>query len=67
MSATKVNRALLEACEEQHRAINWLLSRVMRLDPTFFPSDSPAWPSVVQARAAIDAAREASAGEGSAS
>lgn len=59
MNAPKLNRALLKACEEQHRAIDWLLTQVIRLDPTFFPSESPAWPAVVQGYAAIKAARSA--------
>lgn len=55
-----LNRALLEACEEQHRAIDWLLAKIIELDPTFFPSNSPAWPAVVRAHAAIAAGRERS-------
>lgn len=63
MSANKVNKALFQACEEQHRAIDWLLAKIIGLDPTFFPSHSPAWPAVVQAHAAIEAARAAMAAE----
>lgn len=44
---------LLSACKSQHRAIDALMARLIELDPTFMPSQSAAWPAVVQGNAAI--------------
>ena len=48
---------LLEACKEQHTAIDLLFARLIRLDPTFFPSKSgQPWEATVKGKEAIDKA-----------
>lgn len=42
---------LLNAVEKQHRAIDWLLSRLIMADPTFLPTKSAVWPLLVDASA----------------
>lgn len=44
---------LLELIKEQHRALDWLLARMIILDPTFMPSKSYVWPTVEKAAAVI--------------
>lgn len=44
---------LLAACKSQHKAIDALMARLIELDPTFMPSQSAAWPAVVQGNEAI--------------
>ena len=34
---------LLEALEQQHKAVDWLLARVIELDNDFKPTKSPVW------------------------
>jgi hypothetical protein len=53
----EVAHDLLVACEMQHKAIDWLMSRLIERDPGFLPSHSPAWPAVVEGDAAIKKAR----------
>ncbi len=49
---------LLEACEAQHKAIDFLLARLAMLDPTFFPSQSgQPWEAVTKGHVAIAKAR----------
>jgi hypothetical protein len=38
---------LLEALKESHKAIDWLMARLIQLDPLFMPTKSPIWNSVV--------------------
>lgn len=42
---------LLNAVEKQHRAIDWLLARLIELDPTFRPTKSAVWPLIIDASA----------------
>ena len=44
---------LLEACQEQHQAIDWLMAKVIGLDPTFLPSKSVVWEAMLKGNAAI--------------
>lgn len=44
---------LLAAAKGYHRAIDLLFAKMMTLDPTFSPSESPAWAAVVAGHAAI--------------
>ncbi len=49
---------LLEVCEAQHKAIDFLLARLAMLDPTFFPSQSgQPWEAVTKGHVAIAKAR----------
>ena len=50
-------RPLLDATQAQHRALDWCLARLIRLDRTFMPSQSPIWPILLQGNAAIAAAQ----------
>lgn len=43
---------LLAACKAQHQAIDLLLARLIELDSTFLPSESPAWAAVTSGHAA---------------
>lgn len=46
---------LLEACKEQHIAIDQLFAKLIQLDPTFFPSKSgQPWEAAVKGKKAID-------------
>jgi hypothetical protein len=48
---------LLQACREQHRAIDLLMARLIALDKTFMPTASGAiWDATVKGHAAIEAA-----------
>ncbi len=47
---------LLAACKAQHQAIDWLFAQLITRDHSFFPSESPAWPAVIQGNAAIEKA-----------
>lgn len=47
---------LLEACKAQHNAIDWLMARLIGLDPEFRPTKSPVWETVLLGNAAIAAA-----------
>lgn len=48
---------VLAACEAQHKAIDWLLARLIELDRGFMPTKSPVWPMLLQGNAAIAKAR----------
>jgi hypothetical protein len=50
---------LLAALQGEHQAIDWLMARLVELDPKFFPSQSPVWAQVVAGKDAIDKATEA--------
>lgn len=47
---------LLEALEGEHQAIDWLMARLIELDPKFLPTKSPVWARLVAGKAAIDKA-----------
>jgi hypothetical protein len=49
----QVKTDLLTACKLQHQALDLLLARLAQTDPLFFPSQSAAWPAVVQGNEAI--------------
>jgi hypothetical protein len=59
--ASEANAALLkaspdlyEACQEQHKAIDYLFARLAELDHTFFPSKSgQPWQAIVLGNAAL--------------
>ena len=38
--------ALVEKLRANHRAVDWLMAKLILLDPTFMPSKSPIWPDV---------------------
>ena len=40
---------MLEALEKQHKAVDWLLARVIELDSDFKPTKSPVWDAVTEA------------------
>ena len=44
---------LLNACQNQHDAIDWLMARLITVDPDFRPTRAPIWPAVVTGHAAI--------------
>lgn len=44
---------LLEAAKAQHDAIDWLMAQLIIKDPTFFPTKSPVWLTLVKGNAAI--------------
>ena len=44
---------LLAACRAQHEALDTLLAMLVVRDRGFMPSQSPAWPAILQGRAAI--------------
>lgn len=48
---------LLEALEGEHKALDWALARLIELDRSFYPSQSPAWPYLLAGNAAIQKAR----------
>jgi hypothetical protein len=49
--------ALLKACQDQHRAIDMLMARLIMLDKTFMPTESgPIWEAARKGYAAINAA-----------
>lgn len=49
--------ALLAALEGEHAACDWLMARLIALDPFFKPTASPAWPAIAAGGAAILAAK----------
>lgn len=48
---------LVEACEAQHKALDWLFAMLIEHNRAFMPSRSAAWPAMVQGNAALAAAR----------
>ena len=44
---------LLEACKQQHEAIDWLFAALITADHSFMPSKSPVWPACVAGNEAI--------------
>jgi hypothetical protein len=44
---------LLKACKAQHEALDRLLARLFTIDHGWLPSESAAWPAVVEGNAAI--------------
>jgi hypothetical protein len=46
-------RKVLTALKDEHEAIDWLLARLCTLDRTFFPSESPIWPTVERGAALL--------------
>lgn len=40
------HEALVEKLRANHRAVDWLMAKLILLDPTFLPSKSPIWPDV---------------------
>ena len=55
--AVNAHADLLAACEAGHKALDYMFARSASTDPTFFPSESPAWPAIVALHAAIAKAR----------
>ena len=49
-AATEELRAAVKA---QHRALDWCLATIARLDSNFFPSKSPAWEAVERGHRAL--------------
>lgn len=47
---------LIAAAKDQHRAIDWLMARLIATDPEFMPSQSPIWGAVVRGKSAIELA-----------
>lgn len=45
---------LLDVVRQQHAAIDWLMAKVVSLDPTFMPTTSPIWPAAEAGFAIID-------------
>lgn len=52
---------LLQALQGEHGAIDWLMARLIALDPQFMPSQSPVWPHIVAGNAAIAKATRSAA------
>ena len=51
---------LYAACKAQHEAIDRLFARLVKLDPTFFPSKSgQPWEALVQGNSALEKAVKA--------
>lgn len=44
---------LLSALQDEHKALDWLMARLIELDPKFMPTKSPIWPALVAGNAAI--------------
>jgi hypothetical protein len=44
---------LLAALKAEHRAADWLLARLIELDPSFRPTQSPVWAAIAEGSAAI--------------
>lgn len=51
--AVSAHDDLLAACKAQHEAIDTLLAMLVVRDHTFFPTQSPVWPKLLQGNAAI--------------
>ena len=53
VKAVNCHEELLEACKGQHKAIDWLLARLITLEKNFYPSKSPVWKYLVAGNEAI--------------
>lgn len=45
---------LLAAARAQHKALDWMMARLIELDPTFMPTKCAHWPAIVAGNEAIN-------------
>ena len=46
---------ILSALKDQHKAIDWLLAKVIASEKDFYPSKSPVWPLLLHGNKVINA------------